>query len=51
MIREYLLQQNAFNDVDAYSAMDQQYAMAKAILTFKPPPRRRWQGVRSWMTS
>jgi V/A-type H+-transporting ATPase subunit A len=35
MIREYFLQQNAFHEIDAYSGVDQQYKMAKAILTFQ----------------
>ena len=35
MIREYFLQQNAFHDVDAYTGVQQQYQMAKAILTFQ----------------
>ena len=35
MIREYFLQQNAFHEVDAYSGVEQQYKMAKAILTFQ----------------
>ena len=35
MIREYFLQQNGFDPVDAYSGVEQQYAMAKAILTFQ----------------
>jgi V/A-type H+-transporting ATPase subunit A len=35
MIREYFLQQNAFHEVDAYSGIEQQYKMAKAILTFR----------------
>jgi V/A-type H+-transporting ATPase subunit A len=35
MIREYFLQQNAFHDVDTFSPLDLQYAMAKAILTFQ----------------
>ena len=35
MIREYFLSQNAFHAVDAYSAVEQQYKMAKAILEFQ----------------
>ncbi|MAK42031.1 MAG: V-type ATP synthase subunit A [Candidatus Thermoplasmatota archaeon] len=35
MIREYFLQQNGFHDVDAFCDIKQQYAMAKAILTFQ----------------
>ncbi|MDC0056403.1 V-type ATP synthase subunit A [Deltaproteobacteria bacterium] len=35
MIREYFLQQNGFHDIDAYSGVEQQYKMAKAILTFQ----------------
>ena len=35
MIREYFLQQNGFHDVDAFSAVEQQYKMAKAILSFQ----------------
>jgi V/A-type H+-transporting ATPase subunit A len=35
MIREFFLQQNAFHEVDAYSGLDQQFKMAKAILTFQ----------------
>lgn len=35
MIREYFLQQNGFHEIDAYSGVEQQYEMAKAILTFQ----------------
>jgi len=35
MIREYFLQQNGFHAIDAYSGVEQQYKMAKAILTFQ----------------
>jgi V/A-type H+-transporting ATPase subunit A len=35
MIREFFLQQNAFHEIDAYSGVEQQYQMAKAILTFQ----------------
>ncbi|MBT4058953.1 MAG: V-type ATP synthase subunit A [Euryarchaeota archaeon] len=35
MIREYFLQQNAFHEIDAYTGVEQQYLMAKAILTFQ----------------
>ncbi|MGY8701998.1 MAG: V-type ATP synthase subunit A [Candidatus Poseidoniales archaeon] len=35
MIREYFLQQNGFHEIDAYSGVEQQYKMAKAILTFQ----------------
>ncbi|HJM19424.1 MAG TPA: V-type ATP synthase subunit A [Candidatus Thalassarchaeaceae archaeon] len=35
MIREYFLQQNAFHDIDAFTGVEQQYHMAKAILTFQ----------------
>ncbi len=35
MIREYFLQQNGFHDVDASSTVEQQYKMAKAILSFQ----------------
>ncbi len=35
MIREYFLQQNAFHDVDCFTGVEQQYLMAKAILTFQ----------------
>ena len=35
MIREYFLQQNGFDPIDAYSGVAQQYAMARAILTFQ----------------
>ena len=34
-IREYFLQQNGFHEIDAYSGVEQQYKMAKAILTFQ----------------
>ena len=40
MIREYFLQQNGFHDVDAYSGIDQQYKMAKAILTFQDSAKK-----------
>ena len=35
MIREYFLQQNAFHNVDCFTGVEQQYLMAKAILTFQ----------------
>jgi V/A-type H+-transporting ATPase subunit A len=35
MIREYFLQQNAFHDIDCFTGVEQQYLMAKAILTFQ----------------
>jgi V/A-type H+-transporting ATPase subunit A len=35
MIREYFLQQNAFHDIDCFTGVEQQYHMAKAILTFQ----------------
>ena len=35
MIREYFLQQNAFHEVDCFTGVEQQYLMAKAILTFQ----------------
>nr|AIE91515.1 V-type ATP synthase subunit A (ATPVA, ntpA) [uncultured marine group II/III euryarchaeote AD1000_12_B08] len=35
MIREYFLQQNAFHDIDCFTGVQQQYHMAKAILTFQ----------------
>jgi len=35
MIREYFLQQNAFHEIDAFTSVEQQYHMAKAILTFQ----------------
>ena len=35
MIREYFLQQNAFHDIDCFTGVEQQYQMAKAILTFQ----------------
>ena len=35
MIREYFLQQNAFHDVDTYSDLNLQYAMARGILSFQ----------------
>lgn len=35
MIREYFLQQNAFHEIDAFTGVQQQYHMAKAILTFQ----------------
>ena len=40
MIREYFLQQNAFDDIDAYSGLEQQYRMAKAILTFQDSAKK-----------
>ncbi len=40
MIREYFLQQNAFHEIDAYSGVDQQYKMAKAILTFQDSAKK-----------
>ncbi|MEE3082812.1 MAG: V-type ATP synthase subunit A, partial [Candidatus Thermoplasmatota archaeon] len=40
MIREYFLQQNAFHDIDAYSGVEQQYHMAKAILTFQEAAKK-----------
>ncbi|DAC08092.1 MAG TPA: V-type ATP synthase subunit A [Candidatus Poseidoniaceae archaeon] len=35
MIREYFLQQNGFDPVDAYCDINLQYRMAKAVLTFQ----------------
>jgi V/A-type H+-transporting ATPase subunit A len=35
MIREFFLQQNAFHDIDCFTGVEQQYLMAKAILTFQ----------------
>jgi len=35
MIRDYFLSQNAFHAVDAYSTVELQYKMAKAILEFR----------------
>ncbi len=40
MIREFFLQQNAFHDIDAYSGVEQQYHMAKAILTFQEAAKK-----------
>jgi V/A-type H+-transporting ATPase subunit A len=40
MIREYFLQQNAFDEIDAYSGLEQQYQMAKAILTFQDSAKK-----------
>lgn len=40
MIREFFLQQNAFHDIDAYSGLEQQYRMAKAILTFQDEAKK-----------
>ena len=40
MIREFFLQQNAFHEIDAYSGVDQQYRMAKAILTFQDSAKK-----------
>ena len=40
MIREYFLQQNAFHDVDTFSALEQQYKMALAILTFQSEAKK-----------
>ena len=35
MIREYFLQQNGFDPVDAYCDINLQYQMAKAVLSFQ----------------
>ena len=40
MIREFFLQQNAFHDVDAFTEINQQYAMAKAILAFQDSAKK-----------
>ena len=40
MIRVYFLQQNGFDPVDAYSGVEQQYAMARAILTFQEEAKK-----------
>ena len=40
MIREFFLQQNGFHEVDAYSGLEQQYKMAKAILTFQDSAKK-----------
>ena len=40
MIREYFLQQNGFDPIDAYSGVQQQYAMAQAILTFQEEAKK-----------
>jgi V/A-type H+-transporting ATPase subunit A len=40
MIREFFLQQNGFHEVDAYTGLDQQYKMAKAILTFQDSAKK-----------
>jgi len=40
MIREYFLQQNAFHEVDTFSALEQQYKMALAILTFQSEAKK-----------
>ena len=40
MIREYFLQQNAFHDLDTFSALEQQYKMALAILTFQSEAKK-----------
>jgi V/A-type H+-transporting ATPase subunit A len=40
MIREYFLQQNAFHAIDAYSGVEQQYKMAKAILVFQDSAKK-----------
>ncbi len=40
MIREYFLQQNAFHDIDTFSALEQQYKMALAILTFQSEAKK-----------
>jgi len=40
MIREFFLQQNAFHEIDAYSGVDQQYQMAKAILSFQDSAKK-----------
>jgi len=40
MIREYFLQQNAFHEVDAFTDIQQQYEMARAILTFQDSAKK-----------
>ena len=40
MIREFFLQQNGFHEVDAYTGLEQQYKMAKAILTFQDSAKK-----------
>tara|TARA_Y100000996_G_scaffold411859_1_gene396787 strand:+ start:5405 stop:7147 length:1743 start_codon:yes stop_codon:yes gene_type:complete len=40
MIREFFLQQNGFHEVDAYSGLEQQYKMAKAVLTFQDSAKK-----------
>ena len=40
MIREFFLQQNGFHEVDAYSGLEQQYKMAKAILMFQDSAKK-----------
>ena len=40
MIREFFLQQNAFHEIDAYSGVNQQYQMAKAILSFQDSAKK-----------
>lgn len=40
MIREYFLQQNAFHDVDTYSDLNLQYAMARGILSFQEEAKK-----------
>ena len=44
MIREFLLQQNAFHDVDTYSDLKLQYDMAKAILNFQEEGKKAISG-------
>ena len=44
MIREFFLQQNAFHDVDTYSALELQYRMALAILAFHESAKRGLDG-------
>ena len=46
MIREFFLQQNGFDPVDAYCDIKLQYEMAKAICPSRKPPRPPWPTVR-----
>ena len=39
-IREDFLQQNAFEDVDSYTALDKQYAMMELVFSFEDKARR-----------
>jgi len=44
MIREFFLQQNAFHDVDTFSDLKLQYAMARGILSFQEESKKAISG-------